>query len=577
MLPPLEPQPMLNQTSDEGNSHAADNKEEGEKPSMTDMKRFECAICFEYMDDPVGCGSCQHRVCQSCLHRVLREETNNRPPQSTDPPKSAKCPHCRSFFTIQSIVLDKELKKEISDCTDTVTCPFQGCGTGLRIGLLKAHEAQCPFIRMRCRFADWGCEWVGRKKDIEDHDAHQCEFRGGLGKLVERFRQGDAQGDHILQQHHMQLSGAGQMLSLHSRQMMMIRGKNAGDLFQTLHLAYEASLFPGRFNATGEMWISLIGKEESRCIVCNILLLVPSLALIFNVSFQGFKLLSRLQIETLSGDDVWFLVDTLLLSLIVSMLGILCMACFFIDTKSPRDWTIYNIRNLVPGQPILRDLAAICMAMTHFSAIEFLGPHPGIMIWHLIGILTIFFTSFVSRIIEKNEPSSSNVGTLRIARAFSVVIFGLRYGLLAAMCGFAPSVNAVVTLRLLKQTAMVSSKVTVEDSECFIPQFGVGFLIAISGLSTALEYATDLNAVSWWNVLLDWAFSTAVLAYANAFVFLLDKAGRKLGETNFDMGRRMFMQAHRSSGALLPNTQPTPIGCLVFGLCSFLLLCIAAA
>lgn len=293
------------------------------------------------------------------------------------------------------------------------------------------------------------------------------------------------------------------------------------------------------------------------------------------MSFQGFKLLTRIQIDTLSGDDVWYLIDTLILSLIVPMIFILGLACLFIDSRSPTDWTIYNIRRLIPGQPILRDLAAICMAMTHFSAIEFLGLHPGILMWHLSAIVTVFFTSFVSCVIEKSEPSSSMVGTLRIARAWHVVIFGIRYGLLAAMCGLAPSVNAVATLRLLKRTTMISSKVTMEDSECFIPQIGDVLLVFISGLSTAVEYATDLNAVSWWNVLLDWMFSVGVLAYANAFVFILHKSGRKLGETNFVMGNTMFMNAHRSSGALLPNIKPTPIGCLVFGLCSFLLLCIA--
>ena len=238
----------------------------------------------EYMDYPVGCGSCQTRFCKECLQRVLRQSAVSNGSQSTDPPNSAKCPHCRSFFTLQSIKLDSELRKEICDCTDTVTCPFRGCGAELRIGLLKAHEATCHYMRMRCRFADWGCDWVGQRKFIEDHATHQCEFRGGLGKLVERYRQCDAHTGHVLHHHHMQIGASRQMLALHSRQMMLLRNKNAGNVVDVFQLAYEASLFPGRFCAMREMWISLIGQHDAQCLVCNIMLLTPSLILILKVS-----------------------------------------------------------------------------------------------------------------------------------------------------------------------------------------------------------------------------------------------------------------------------------------------------
>lgn len=184
------------------------------------------------------------------------------------------------------MILDKPLLKEIRDCTETVTCPYKGCGAELRIGLLKAHEALCPYIRMRCRYADWGCDWVGRKKDMEDHNLHACEFRGGLGKLVERFRQSDAQVGHVMQQHHMQIGATSQMLSLHSRQMIMMRGRNAGNLLDVLQLSYEVCLFPGRFSALRELWAGMINHQEARCVVANFLLLVPTLTLIFHVSVE---------------------------------------------------------------------------------------------------------------------------------------------------------------------------------------------------------------------------------------------------------------------------------------------------
>lgn len=168
------------------------------------------------MDKPVGCGSCQTRFCHPCLRRVLHHELNNRPPRSTDPPNSGKCPHCRSFFAMENILQDSQLQKEISACTDTVTCPYVGCNKELRIGLLKSHEASCMYVRMRCRYADWGCEWVGKKMELEDHEHHECEFKGGLGNLVEKFRGLDAQHTHALQQQHMQVRSFAQLCGFFS-------------------------------------------------------------------------------------------------------------------------------------------------------------------------------------------------------------------------------------------------------------------------------------------------------------------------------------------------------------------------
>jgi hypothetical protein len=277
---------------------------------------------------------------------------------------------------------------------------------------------------------------------------------------------------------------------------------------------------------------------------------------------------------------MWFIVDALLLSIIVSMLGILCVACFFIDNKGPMEWTVYNVRNNIPGQLMLRDLACICMAMLHFSAIEFLGLHPGLMLWHSAAFVTIFHSSFVSFIVEKLAPPSSTAArtTMRTGRAWPVVVFGLRYGLLAAMGGFAPSINAVVALRLLGRVGAVSPVVTGEDSECFVTHFGTGLLITLSGFATAFEYVDQVSEAGLWRTILrDWAFALATLAYANALVYVLEVAGNVLGEKNFHMGNRLSAQSqqHAQGGGLL-FIKPCAIGCSVCAACSFLMIIITA-
>ncbi len=80
----------------------------------------------------------------------------------------------------------------------------------------------------------------------------------------------------------------------------------------------------------------------------------------------------------------------------------------------------------------------------------------------------------------------------------------------------------------------------------------------------------------WVNITLNLTFALVLLAYVNAAVFVMDEAGRRLGEYNFHVGNVAFMQAHRATEAVVPNVKPTAIGCAVFGVCSFLLLGIAA-
>ena len=48
-----------------------------------DYQRFTCEICYEFLNEPVGCGSCSSRFCRSCLQRVydsdMRKQQQGRP------------------------------------------------------------------------------------------------------------------------------------------------------------------------------------------------------------------------------------------------------------------------------------------------------------------------------------------------------------------------------------------------------------------------------------------------------------------------------------------------------------------
>ena len=374
-----------------------------------------------------------------------------------------------------------------------------------------------------------------------------------------------------------------QMHSLHCRT------KNPGSILNVLQLAYEATLFPGQFAAMREMWSSMIAEREAFAMVLNILILMPSIGLMFNVSFQGFKLFAHVQLDALSKAEGLHLVVTLLLSATELIFGLSCIAFFFLDDKSSMEWTMYNVRNFMSG-PIYRDLAAICMAMIHFVALELRGQHPGLLLWLCTTMVTVFFTTSICRIVEKNDPSSTNIRLIATSRAWPPIIFGLRYGLLASLCGFSPSINAVATLRLLKKMKVASSLMTMEESECFLPRIDPWFLLVAAGLATAFDYSGNhLVAIPWWSIFVHWIAALTILLYVNAQVYFLEKVGIVCGERNLEWGNMLFRQAHLSD-TLPPSLDhrqqlqlqmdrgkhvPSPAGCFVLGICSFLLLCIA--
>ena len=237
------------------------------------------------MENPFGCGnaSCASRFCRQCLQKVLRQSTSSgTSPESIDPPppNSTRCPNCRSFFSAASVLTDDDLQREIRDCGLTVPCQFRGCGARLRLRDHVAHESTCPHAIMGCRYADWGCRWVGRRMDLTNHDANECEFRRGLGVLVERLRRHEDAARREFHQHRARIGASSHMIALHSRQMMMARARNPYNVFDVLWLAYEVSLFSGRSAMQGF-------QREARCVVYNVLLLLPSLALAFNVSVRN--------------------------------------------------------------------------------------------------------------------------------------------------------------------------------------------------------------------------------------------------------------------------------------------------
>ena len=93
---PLTPQPLSASVTSSRNQTAANlrgdstiQNERVEDPP--EFERYKCEICYEYMNDPVGCGKCASRFCRACLQRVHDSDVQKQQP--------TKCPVCRCEYT----------------------------------------------------------------------------------------------------------------------------------------------------------------------------------------------------------------------------------------------------------------------------------------------------------------------------------------------------------------------------------------------------------------------------------------------------------------------------------------------
>lgn len=260
------------------------------------------------------------------------------------------------------------------------------------------------------------------------------------------------------------------------------------------------------------------------------------------------------------------------------ILGIIYLSCFYIDVKSPYEWTLFSLKNVCASQPIIRDIAAICIAMIYFLAFEHFEFIRGVIMWHAMMFSTVFYTSFVMRMADKVGGSATPQ-----PRTWSVIVFGLRYGLIASYCDFklkspvACFFGVVVWMRLLKLVCKLPEIelicklpdfVTCESSECFFKQ---GYpAVLVGGATVWLGYMSQSDGTTLSVVIglkNDCFYGTLLLVYTNFIVYVYKNAGAKLAEFTYSTA----IHANRAH----PGSFPNPIGCIVFGLSNCLLMGVA--
>ncbi len=556
-LPPLEATPSPyhsywgdhEQTSTENIQRRQSEGGTNDENSPNEELKYSCAICLNILDKPCGCGSCQARFCRPCMERVAKEGG-----------ASSKCCYCGRPFTLESIQVDEVLQEEMKNCVAPVMCPIRGCGKKIPINAFRLHEAQCDYIRMKCKFSEWGCEWIGCKKDLEHHDNNECEFRNGMGRLVNAIREKTHNQNQTIAR--MQDTTVNQVVNRHTRQLQMLKGRNAGNIFDVLAMSYEAVCFPGRLAATKELWgdMMLQNNVDARSLAFNVLLVFPFMLcmtkLPFLIPYYLSYGISASRLYKLGFSGLWEVVENGIegSSIIQAQLFVLlAFASMVLDGEVGGNASQWS-------HPVFRDWTAFFIFLANTMFVDVMNLWPGIAILLFTFSFTVSFSSCVAAVLEK--VNGSEEGTLKKCKMYSAIVLAYRYSFLFLLCGYSSDrvlmVFTVIFLRVFIYAIVDTHDLDHDffslERTLFCIQVAVGAFLAGE---IYIPFKKDKTTA-----LRDWLIGFPLLVFFSAYANGMYFCGQGVGRTIYKEG-----ESHRNHNNerirthyVLPSQRPSMTG-----------------
>lgn len=494
---PLAPQPVASSVNTNTNRSAQatrqtnGNDNGNPKPEdPQDYERFKCAICYEYLNDPVGCGKCASRFCHGCLQRVYDSDKQKQQP--------TKCPMCRCEYNEMVPDLDLYKPKEIP----TLPCRFVCVGCTERsipLNEIANHEQVCDHVPVRCRYANYGCQWIGKRGLVGAHEEFGCKL-APIGKFVEDHRQTKA--DHNMRLEIVAQQAAGSLRMSHVLRQTYTRDNQRKSLSDSLRLVQYCHAVTGltpHFLMTKDLWVSYWRNNESRAGVVNFCICIPFLAAALGVvghsmtSFfelfeesspdRSLHILARVLdanpanssshekiaklIQKIQYSEAQELVITSFLGFCVGALAILVVILTYIDTKSNINWDKISLPYF-GGRlrfPLMGDVMAISISTLLLAIMEYhQAGARAFVLWVAIVVSSTFFPALIfsishytARLVTRTQrPASFNM--MEMARLVEPCMFGLRFSMMLSYFGFAATLDASVVLSLMPRTSRLYLK-----------------------------------------------------------------------------------------------------------------------
>lgn len=353
---------------------------------------------------------------------------------------------------------------------------------------------------------------------------------------------------------------------IHSnRQLIQSHHNNcAGNTWYILQMMFEAALFPGRFVHNGGVWN--VTNPMERGMILNQVLMWPILGVVAKVAVMGVHHVPRLVHVMLEGgddtiDEMWDRFELMMLSLAVTVVGALVVACFYADYGNPLAWSQYDFASSVMGdEPWIRDIAACCVVMIVFTFMELYGTIRGGMLWIFVTNLSLVPFSFMEGMMEKLLEQEPRTYLLE-SRNTVIVQFGLRYGFAIYTCGLLPTVGGMLILRMFPRK--VKSKIHMifdaPGTDCILVNISsshaVVAMIAYLAASASMYHEKILQPV------IQLLAAICLLVIINLYLYLLrNQVGTKLAKANCNSAHEVNNTTLLGSGAPIALQRPSPVG-----------------
>lgn len=493
---------------------------------------------------------------------------------------------CRVEY--QDMVNDDELQQQM-EAGPTVPCRFDGCPVrNLRLSMIIEHEKVCEHVRVRCRYAPFGCSWKGKRVLIQEHEETDCRI-APVGPMVEQFRRLKTEMNARLEMTNQNSIGATRLNGITRQDMVRSQSKSSADVFQILHYCHCVTCSTPVAILQREKWKSFWMNDETRASVVNFLVFLPFLIPPITIGAQGLsafclcldKLLvpgrtmmhedsnSTLTLETalhtLLTPQIERLIETSLLGFCTSMFGVLAIALNFTDENSSKAWKGVKLGQL-GTLPIIGDIMGVCIFALFMCILEYHdGGVRGIATWALVLFSATFFPACIltlSRCMALEDPPSvSDIPTL--VRSIEPLMFGLRYSSLGSAFGVTACLDAALIVAAIPR----STKNTFLK-DCVVGQLPhvvcvsfLGFKLALWGSEAYKQISNDGSLDDVFSSIADSLFAAFALRLTNEMAYGLFKIGIGAGCSIAAHGQRYV----RPEGVIKDYSLP---GILAFGVWS---------
>jgi hypothetical protein len=186
-------------------------------------------------------------------------------------------------------------------------CPNEGCSKELSVQNLAAHNNTCEHALLKCKYATYGCAFVGSRKDMAKHD-DACNI-GGVGVLVEKIRSLEASlaalqttvgdvAERSAQSGNMALTQV-QTLSANIARDRAIGPHSALNMVK---LFVKSVVTPVYWQNDRQLWHAVVGSEEGLAYYRTCVHAAPTLLILACGVYKGLNDMWRMKVAV--GDEV---------------------------------------------------------------------------------------------------------------------------------------------------------------------------------------------------------------------------------------------------------------------------------